>query len=130
MKEKILNYFVIIGVSIILLLGIVTTAFGQDNSRSVDDYTINFVDDNEKCEGANTVPIHHKKLKNNDWPRIGCIKTGLDVKIIGIKDNLSSIIQIQGNYKPEYLMIENDFLYCRDRSIKKCETTSSRKSSP
>ncbi|NEP49358.1 MAG: hypothetical protein F6K65_11235 [Moorea sp. SIO3C2] len=116
MKGKVINYLVIVAVSIILLLGIVTTAFGQDNPKSFDDYTIKFIAKNDnyaKCEGEKPVPIFYKKKLNNNnftWPTIGCIERGLDVKIIGIKDKYSKYIQIKGNYKPEFLGIENRFL--------------------
>ncbi|NEQ16634.1 MAG: hypothetical protein F6K44_23810, partial [Moorea sp. SIO3E2] len=88
MKGKILNYLIIIGVSIILLLGIVTTAFGQDNSKH-DDTIINF---DQGCEKYG-LPIHSTNKKS----AIGCIELGTSVEITedNSKDpNLSSLSPI------------------------------------
>ncbi|NEO01610.1 MAG: hypothetical protein F6K50_41365 [Moorea sp. SIO3I7] len=131
MKGKILNYLVIIGVSIILLLGIVTTAFGQDNSNKTKNYDNDYILDFDKdCDKNKTgvVPISHQSSKNKDeWPQIGCIKTGINVEIKDSND-IVSYIKIKANYKPKY-RINNDFLGCSNPSPGDICPTSQRRSS-
>ncbi|EGJ35205.1 MULTISPECIES: hypothetical protein [Moorena] len=75
MKGKILNYLVIIGVSIILLLGIVTTAVGQDN------YKPNFND--KVCLQCFSpyVPLHDIQPSNDEDPTpvIGYLQSSIEV---------------------------------------------------
>ncbi|NEO43902.1 MAG: hypothetical protein F6K55_07075 [Moorea sp. SIO4A3] len=127
MKGKIFNYLVIIGVSIILLLGIVTTAFGQDYLK-FHDTTINFAKGCEEYEY--NVPIRHRDSNNKDSPIIGCIKEGTYVEITedNSKDtNLDFFypIKIKGNYHSNNFLIENNFLKnCPKKSLGKfCETS-------
>ncbi|NEO12729.1 MULTISPECIES: hypothetical protein [unclassified Moorena] len=107
MKGK-LNYLVIVGVSIILLLGIVTTAVAQDNSKFYDT-TINFDDGCEKYD----VPIYYRNSNHKKPPRkIGCIKLDTSVKIIedDSKSTHLSSIKIKGNYENHKFLIFNSNL--------------------
>ncbi|NEQ85034.1 MAG: hypothetical protein F6K26_34335 [Moorea sp. SIO2I5] len=104
MKGKILNYFVIIGVSIILLLGIFTTAFAKANDFWCHPVTLT-------CYAR----LHYRKSDDNKIPILGYIKEG--IKVTKIEDPyLNSYVKIKlDSYD---FLIRKRFLddECLDRS--------------
>ena len=118
MKGKLINYLVIIGVSIILLLGIVTTAFGQDNSKLVDKF-------HDNC-GKYGIPLHNIVDKNGTKSagyRIGYLQphmqvtkrellsNNIDVLVI-IKEEDNKEEDNKGDDKYQKFAIEQRFLDC------------------
>ena len=105
MKEKILNYFIIIGVSIILVLGIVTTAFGQDNYKS------------NKCKDClrETVPLYkmtYDQTNNKIGGEVlGYLFPGIKVTKTENLSNGDGLVIIKGNANYQFV-IEENFLKC------------------
>ncbi|NEN97697.1 MAG: hypothetical protein F6K50_19845 [Moorea sp. SIO3I7] len=102
MKGKILNYLVIIGVSIILLLGIVTTAVAQDNSNS---------DNDNKCSKYN-VRLHYNR-NPNDTDVIAKLSPCIKVTKIGTFKNNPKFAKIQLDKRYDFLIREK-LLKCSD----------------
>ncbi|NET65055.1 MAG: hypothetical protein F6K63_11955 [Moorea sp. SIO1G6] len=117
MKGKILNYLVLIGVSIILLLGIVTTAVGQYNSQSVNDSTIK--GNNKNCKATNQVPVRRKKINdtnNSLYEFYDCMNPGEELENQGFfTDTHNTFMQykVDGNYG---FFINKEYLECSDQA--------------
>lgn len=104
MKGK-LNYLVIVGVSIILLIGIVTTAFAKANDFWCHPVT-------KTCYAR----LHYRKSDDNKIPILGYIKEG--IKVTKIEDPyLNSYVKIKIDYS-DFLIrkrfLDDECLYKSD----------------
>ncbi|NEO46012.1 MAG: hypothetical protein F6K55_18510 [Moorea sp. SIO4A3] len=124
MKGK-LNYLVIVGVSIILLLGIVTTAFGQSNSNLNLVYDHHLKTSGNDCSGKN-VPLRQRSLSDqSNWgDKIGCIKPEIYLKNLGFfKDKTNKVdtnfVVIQAKSDHQFVINKN-FLDCPSQEF--CRT--------